>query len=338
MKLALVAVLFSTARAKFTANDERATQEMKGSGTTSKDVCEGRSSACSVLLDVPSACAGDTSACPVVIQFHGHGGRAEGAAMMGSPSVHTYNFIGIAPQGETYDVSGWNDGSMKNLKCKWNDFDCTEDPNDGLFVAGLIAAMKELGATGRFYLYGGSNGANEAQILAANACDELPIAGIGVDSGQLLATPNRSAAKPYDYNQPCAGSQPCTGGRKVAQISIHGDADGAIPYAGGSRFGSDVFTMMPELDSDKLWATQNGCTGSIAESSVSAVASQATTTATHYVWGGCPAEAPVEHYKVAGGGHVATRSLDGKTVADTVFRFFVTVEKAHEAKTAALVV
>merc|ERR1712224_626640 len=143
-------------------------------------------------------------------------------------------------------------------------------------MGGIITTLKDLGAKGRFYLKGGSNGANEAQILAANACDALPVVGIGVDSGQLLANPPRSASKPYDYNQPCAGSQPCSAGWKVAQISIHGDADKIIPFNGGPRFGSDVFRMMAEADSNKLWAKQNGCTGSFSQKVVPATRRDAT--------------------------------------------------------------
>ena len=61
--------------------------------------------------------------------------------------------------------------------------------------------------------------------------------GIAANSGQLLAKPSRSGPAPFDYNQPCAGTQPCTGGGQVAQLFIHGTADGSIHYDGGPRLG-----------------------------------------------------------------------------------------------------
>jgi len=332
MRSFLVLSFCCSARAKFTANDKGAAQELKGSGTTSKDVCEGRSDHCSVLLDVPSTCAGTTTACPVVLMFHGHGGNNEGFEKQ-QATVHDYDMIGVYPQGELYDgSSGWNDGSMKGLECAYDDYTCTKDPNDGLFVSGIVSALQELGATGRFYGFGGSNGANEVQILASNACDALPFVGIAADSGQLLANPSRSAGAPYDYNQPCAGSQPCTGGRAVAQLSIHGTADPVIPYDGGSRFQSPVFILMQEDASDKIWAEQNNCTGSLSSTTVPATASGGqSTTAVHHVWGGCPATAPVEYYEVKDAGHVATHTIDGKNKVAVVFEFFAKVESAYQS-------
>ena len=77
--------------------------------------------------------------------------------------------------------------------------------------------------------------------------DTLPIVGIAVHSGQMLAMPARSAPGPYNYNQPCAGTQPCTGGNHgngMAQLSIHGTADTVIPYHGGPRFKSMLHTSL----------------------------------------------------------------------------------------------
>ena len=182
--VATTTTLTSTASAKLTANDLGSPTEL---ASTSK-VCANRSSVCSVLLDVPEACAGATSDCPVAFFFHGHGGRNLGFPHSGAgQGVHKHGFIGVYPQGEMYNgASGWNDGSMEGNSCEWDDFDCQDDPNDGLFAAAIIAELKSLGARGNIYLWGGSNGANEAQILAANACDELPISGISAGWGQLL--------------------------------------------------------------------------------------------------------------------------------------------------------
>lgn len=325
MRVALLALSVSMVGSELVAGQF----EMKASS----DVCKGRSSHCSVKLDVPSACAGNTSSCPIFMKFHAHGGNNAGA---GKGSKR--NFIGIAPQGEYYDgKSGWNDGSEDGLKCKWDDFTCTEDPNDGLFVAGIIATIRALGATGRVYAYGASNGAQMVQILAANAGDALPFAGIATLSGQLLAAPPRSASNPYNWNQPCAGIQPCKGGPAVAQVSFHGDADTSIQYDGGSKFGSDVFFLLSEPDSDALWKTQNGCTGKLSSTSIPAVNKHNASThkADYFVWGGCPSTAPVEYYKVPGGTHCLPGvSLNGQNVIPLALDFFCKVEAAHGGKCA----
>ena len=89
----------------------------------------------------------------------------------------------------------------------------------------------------------------------------------------MLASPARSAPAPYNYNQPCAGNQPCTGsgattttttgggsgsgggGGGMAQLSIHGTADTVIAYHGGPRFHSPTFILMDEPASDALWVS-----------------------------------------------------------------------------------
>jgi len=292
-----------------------------------------------VLMDVPKACAGANSSCPVLLMLHGHNGHNDGFAHTNQSLVFEYSFIGLYPQGEMYEgLTGWNDGSMDGLTCAYDDYTCTQDPNDGLFIAKILSTVKGLGALGRVYAYGTSNGANEVQILASNAVqhfDALPIVGIATRSGQLLSAPARSAANPYNYNQPCAGDAGCTSTRKMAQLSMHGTADTIIPYTGGSRFGSDVFTLMDEKASDELWATQNGCeAGKIVSSNVSATypsetGTDVSSTATHFVWTGCPSAAPIELYKVWGAPHGAADTLEGKNSQIVVFDFFNKVEMAH---------
>merc|ERR1711934_1192963 len=81
-----------------------------------------------------------------------------------------------------------------------------------------------------------------------------------------MAQPPRSGPAPYNYNQPTPKpNQKLSGrpgdGRMIAQQAHHGDADPTIPYQGGPRFGSDVWILMTEPESDKTWATHNGCSG-----------------------------------------------------------------------------
>ena len=69
------------------------------------------------------------------------------------------------------------------------------------------------------------------QRLGANAGPALPFAGIAPQSGQLNRQPPRSAAGPFNLNQPAQGA------RHVAQLSIHGTADRTIAYGGGRGAG-----------------------------------------------------------------------------------------------------
>ena len=280
----------------------------------------------------------------------GHGGH--NSMFPGRPvTVHDFDFIGgkrpaalpplgrgsrppaVYPQGANYNGrSGWNDGSFGpgccgggggGDLCRWDQFNCTADPNDGRWIAEIIATVAGMGARGRWYAYGSSNGANEAQILAANAVVHpagLPIVGIAVHSGQMLAEPTRSAPSPYNYNQPCAGDQPCSSaGGAMAQLSIHGTADAVIPYAGGPRFNSPTFILAHEWASNQVWARQNNCSGGVRNETVPATYGPGTaTTAVHSSWEGCPERAPVELYTVAGSPHVGCRTLRDKVNAAPV--------------------
>jgi len=326
----LMLALGAGSHAKLSSNANGSPQELK---TISSSVCVGRSTSCSVLMDVPPSCAGANSSCPIIIMFHGHGGNNQHFSGRPVGNVFEYGFIGLYPQGELYSGrSGWNDGSMDGSKCAWDQYNCTSDPNDSNFVLATITAMRNLGSTGRVYAYGTSNGANEVQILGANSMHEgqLPIVGIAARSGQMLAKPTRSGPGPFDWNQPCAGDNPCTGGNSIAQLSIHDTADPVIPYAGGARFHSDIFILSDEEASCEIWAAQNNCSATQTNSTVDATTHQGGSTTAKYIkWDGCPATAPVELYKVSGGSHVGTASIRGEDVMVTVFEFFTKVEKAH---------
>lgn len=319
--------------------------------TYDPDVCEGRSDICEVLLDVPAKCAGAVSFCPIVFCLHSFGGYNVGYIHMCGPLVHERGFIGVYPQGDPLGLSpppvhivpGWNDGQSVNvsrtlLRCKYDDYNCTLDPNDGVFFAKIIASMQAAGALGRFYSFGQSNGADFSQRLATNADRaHLPIVGIAAQSCQLDSKPPRSGAGPFNYNQPQEGHPP------VAQLSIHGTYDGAVPYMGGSKFDSSLYSLFSEPASNSVWADHNGCTGPLTPTNVSSVYNSRTSllyaaseenltytngVATHWVWGGCPDVAPVEWYADLKAGHVGTVALGGKPTFEVVMDFFERVENA----------
>jgi len=305
---------------------------VRGSPQELRDlVCSGRDRDCSVLLDVPEGCAGSSSTCPIAMFLHQHGARNTQFPNQ-RPGVFDYDMIGVYPQGAVVDGSScWNDGFSCKNKCAWDDYACTQDPNDPEFIVGIISTLRALGAKGRIYAYGKSNGANEVQILAANAVAnpaKLPLAGIAANSGQLLAYPTRSGPAPMNYNQPCAGTQPCRGGVAIAQLSIHGTADGGIPFNGGTR--GPVKILESEEASNAIWAAQNGCsTNSPRETNVPATGKPVDkTTATHFVYN-CPSTAPVELYKVLKEAHLGTKTLNGEKTTGVVLNFFSKVEAAH---------
>ena len=301
-------------------------------------VCANRSSFCNVFLDVPSSCSGATSACPVLFCLHGFGGSNRKYVELCGTGVHQRSFIGVYPQGDPLAGTpshrsgfGWNDGMAVNnettsLRCKYNNFTCTLDPNDGIFFEVMARALRTAGASGHLYAFGQSNGADWVQRLGVNAGSSLPFMGIAPQSGQLNAHPQRSAAGPFNFNQPRLT------GTHVAQLSIHGTADRIIPYSGGPKFNSPVFIMYSEPDSDRVWAEHNGCTGEATATNVSAQywvnGSTHDGVATHHAYNGCPSDAPVEWYETHNAGHVGTSQLADMSVVDVVLAFFQRVEMA----------
>ena len=51
------------------------------------------------------------------------------------------------------------------LRCRYDNFNCTLDPNDGIFFRVMVRALRGVGANGHLYAFGQSNGADWAQRL-----------------------------------------------------------------------------------------------------------------------------------------------------------------------------
>jgi len=286
------------------------------------DLCEGRSDDCEVELDVPEACvdtASSTSNSPIVFFLHGSGGSNNGFSQ--NSGVHVNNMIGVYPTG---DCKGWNLGTKNCNECEWDDFSCTEDPNDGEFVAKIISKVRELGALGNVYVRGNSNGGGLALRLAVNAGEDLPISGIIVRVTQLYASPERSGPGELNYNQPMSSNPP------VSVLSICGTADGVIPYEGGTSSvfgGNENFLFMSSQESNEAWALHNECDLTPEIQTVSAVVGSMTTTAEYFQYHNCIGGNYVEHYKVCNGGHNAGgATLDGVNQRDIIFNFIRKVE------------
>eukprot|EP00814_Leptocylindrus_danicus_P003874 CAMPEP_0116042298 /NCGR_PEP_ID=MMETSP0321-20121206/25599_1 /TAXON_ID=163516 /ORGANISM="Leptocylindrus danicus var. danicus, Strain B650" /LENGTH=480 /DNA_ID=CAMNT_0003522733 /DNA_START=34 /DNA_END=1476 /DNA_ORIENTATION=- len=271
---------------------------------------QGRTSKCEVELDVPASCVKTdaTSDCPIVFFFHGAGGTNDWFAK--TSGVHEANMIGVYPQGE----NGWNTGPKDSNVCQWDDFSCTEDPDEGAFIAAIIKELRdELGANGNIYLNGNSNGAALSMRIASNAGADLPIRGVITKVTQLLASPPRSGPGVLNYNQPEAG------GPKVSVLNLMGTEDKVIPYEGGSSsvFGQDEnFQLMAALESMAMWALHNDCSEDAPEITTGVVYSNsedANGEATFYSYQGCPEGVIVEHYALHGAGHTFGQkaALDG---------------------------
>ena len=124
-----------------------------------------------------------------------------------------------------------------------------------------------------------------------------------------MSAPPRSGPAPYDWNQPTPlPGQSLPGrpgdGRRVAQQAHHGDADPVVPYQGGPRFGSKVWILDSEPQSDATWAKHNGCKGPLVQprnytatytsKDPETRGQTIQTTAIYRKYEGCPPTAPVE--------------------------------------------
>ncbi|GMI08645.1 hypothetical protein TrVE_jg11350 [Triparma verrucosa] len=268
--------------------------------------------ACKVLMDVPSTCTGAAGQkCPLIFFFHGAGGQNSMWVNSVGPDIHdgTNDFIGIYPQGVD---NQWNTGSQSGA---------VSEVDDVAFVVSIKNDIlkKYFSWDGSFFAYGHSNGAALANKLAANG---VGFHGIAAAASQLIQTPESSAdpaGSSYLYN-----TIPNPVAQLIPMLSLHGDSDGTIPYDGGVLFGGP-YVLYSEADSQRIYADLNGCTSdeTYSETTVPAVTdSGVTSTATKYTYDACN----VVGYKVSGGDHGVANSIDGKAITKVAMEFFKDVD------------
>ncbi|MBI5936135.1 MAG: prolyl oligopeptidase family serine peptidase [Chloroflexi bacterium] len=212
---------------------------------------------------------------PLVMVFHGGGGKAQQAIRTTdfNELADDDGFIVVYPNGtgpRDVEVFTWNAGI-----CCANAM--LENADDVGFARAILKDMQTIASIDpkRVYATGMSNGAMMSYRLACEAADVF--AAIAPVAGTL------------NYS-PCAPSE------SVAVIHFHGTDDQHVLYNGGagpeSIVGVDFASVASSIG---FWVAFNGCASQPAISQIADVRRE--------VWGGCKGGAPVELYTIVGGQH-----------------------------------
>lgn len=211
---------------------------------------------------------------PLVLVFHGGGGRGRGIAPHTGFSrlAEREGFVVVYPDG---------------LNRRWNDgrgYAATHD--DVGFVRALLDTLRrELSVDPRrIYATGISNGAMFSYRLA---CD-LP--------GVFAAVAAVAGAMPTDLAPACDHTEP------VSVLALQGTADPLMPYAGGgvARRRGRVLSATRSI---AFWATVSGCAAAPVTTLEPDRAPDDGTRVHRTVYGGCRDGRSVELYTIEGGGH-----------------------------------
>ncbi|MFK5920560.1 MAG: PHB depolymerase family esterase [Verrucomicrobiota bacterium] len=231
---------------------------------------------------------------PLLFCFHGGGGNAEVASVMGfTPVSEKEGFIVVYPEGLN---KHWNDG--RNSK-KFAAQDAKTD--DVAFVSALLVSLQKkykIDAQ-RIYTTGASNGGFFSQRLALEASDIFAAAAI------MIAT----LPKPFEANF-----------RPLQPISIlymNGTADPFVPYKGGP-ITPEFFPIQRKLNPNKdyqrgecsstsksieLWCAYNGVNKKPVVEALADKDPDDACTVEVSTWSGGQAGTSVVLYRIKGGGH-----------------------------------
>ena len=238
------------------------------------------------LLYIPDSYDGTTSV-PLMLNFHGFGGRASEYIIEADMRslAESDTFILVYPQGSYLEgYPHWNacptGGGNKS------------DTNDFGFVESMIKKISSQFNVNmeRIYAAGYSNGSMMAYGLA-NHKSELISAVASVSGGMLDCTGNTSHPMPI--------------------VHLHGTSDIILPYNGSFGWSSAQSTLNHWIDFNNTTTNPN-----------ISIENTGGMTIEHYVYGQGDNSVSVEHYKYIGGDHGWFRALyQGLSTSELVWNF-----------------
>lgn len=232
-----------------------------------------------VVVHVPESAG--TRAAPLVLDLHGSNSTPAEQLTRSQldRTADREGFIVAAPQGALPAAAGfvWN--------VPYTATDVAGAPDDEAFLQDVIDTLVDAGCVDerRVYAAGYSGG---GRMVSQFACDNptavaaiAPVAGLR--AGAPFAVDGGFVPNP----------QTCAPGDGVPVITFNGTADPVNPFAGGGA----AYWGYGALAASERWADLNGC-HTVKESRVS----ENVTLTDHR---GCPGNAAVRQYVIAGGGH-----------------------------------
>src|SRR5579863_193026 len=236
----------------------------------------------------------DQQQLPVVLVFHGYGGRSyEIEEITGfSDLAEQQHFIVVYPDGLEdghNNAQFWANGGAAD----------SYGIDDVQFVSDVLNDVQRKFCVDahRIYATGFSNGGGMTDFLACRLA--MRIAAFAPVSGNFLPTPGG-----------------CHPGRPVSILEIHGTADTTVPYNGDSSSPNH-----PPGSEEAIpawlhnWAVRDGCTRGLEPflQTASFIAEQ---------WTGCQGHVAVVHYRIEGGGHIWPDAIGDQTCASVIWKFF----------------
>ncbi len=253
---------------------------------------------------------------PLVVAFHGGGGRRRAAESVSCPDgdVDDPACLGAQATARGYAVvfpDGTGTRPVRNLRT-WNAgggtgrWQCVSGPgcasgvDDIAYVDALLAELERIIPIdpARVFATGLSNGGAMSHRLACERADVFAaIAPVGAG------------------NQFAAAGGACA--QAVPVLAIHGADDPCWTFGtgAGACAQDDGLDKLGGLESTEAWAARNGCDGAPVEDALPDVDPGDGTTATRLRWPGCDAD--VELIRIDGGGHTWPRGhayLDAETI------------------------
>jgi polyhydroxybutyrate depolymerase len=235
-----------------------------------------------------------TQAFPLVLNLHGYTSNGSEQSFYGNfkPIADTAGFIVVHPEGTiqpgTTSTQFWNVGFFGS------------NVDDVGFLTALIdtiSAQYNIDPS-RVYSTGMSNGGYMSLELAC-------------ESGRFAAVASVTGSMTNVMTNSCNPAAP------IPIMTIHGTADGTVPYNGNTS----------SISADSVihfWVERNGCAPSPIVTPVPDIVSTDEATAEHYVYPTCQNGVTIEHFKILNGAH--TWPGAGITIGTTCMDFSASKE------------